>query len=180
MSSRFGNATTAGEVISAVRDSVDAENKVLSHQISIGAIKYAFLKNSVGKDLAFDIEQSVSTEGNSGPYLQYALVRARSILGKITDKPDESTVENLETTERRLASHLGRYFDVIENCLHEKSLHELCDYLFGLAQVFNQFYEKSRVIDDPRAFIRLPLVKKYEEILADGLKCLGIPAPEKM
>lgn len=180
MSSRLGNVTRAVDVLPAAMQAVQAKSSELQEQIALGAVKYTFLKSSIGGDIAFDLEQSVSTEGNSGPYLQYALVRARSILAKTTDVEAQSTPESLDQYERRLASWLSRYSEILYSCQSSSSLHELCQYLYELSQVFNQFYENSRVIDDPRSAIRLPLVRTYEQTLADGLKTLGIPSPQEM
>lgn len=180
MSSRLGNVTRAVDVVKTVQASIEADNNELAHQIALGAVKYTFLKNSIGGDIAFDLEQSVSTEGNSGPYLQYALVRARSILKNIEDTSHEIEVKDLDIHERRLSSWLSRYSEVLESTVAISSLHELCAYLYELAQVFNRFYENCRVIDDPRSNIRVPLVKSYESVLSDGLEVLGIPKPEKM
>lgn len=180
MSSRLGNVSRATDVIATVQSQVEATDTNLKKQIALGAVKYSMLKNRVGGDIAFDIDQSISTEGNSGPYLQYALVRARSILakaGQITDLDDPG---KLDTYERRLAFKLSELPEVIDLAIQDFSPHHICTYLYELATIFNQFYENSLVIDDPRSGVRLNLVRHYQQTLVTGLELLGIPTPEKI
>ena len=179
MSSRLGNVTRAIDVVEVVGEAVEAEDATLRRQISLGALKYSMLKNRIGGDIAFDLEQSVSLEGNSGPYLQYAAVRAASILAKSTaDDPGEVTV--LDTYERALAWQLAQYGEVLLQALADSSPHHVCSYLYGLAGSFNRFYENSRVIGDEREAVRVALVRRYHEVLREGLELLGIEVPERM
>lgn len=180
MSSRLGNVTRASDVVDVATSAVDADSPELKKDIALGAIKYTFLKNSIGADIAFDLEKSVSLEGNSGPYLQYALVRARAILRASGDVSSTEAPITLDEHERNLASWLSRYPEALEACVTNNSLHDLCSYLYESSQVFNRFYENCRVVDDPRSNIRLPIVRAYEKVLADGLTTLGIPTPEQM
>lgn len=176
MSSRSGNVVMASDVLDATYEVAEKKND----QIVLGAIRYSFLKNRIGGNIAYDPEESVAQEGNSGPYLQYALVRARSILRKIENTEPAREVESLDPAERSLARKLSMYPEAFDSALKEYSPHHLCNYLYELAVVFNRFYEQSRVIDDPRASIRVALVAAYEKVLADGLRILGMPQPEEM
>ncbi len=72
------------------------------------------------------------------------------------------------------------YPEVFEIALSDYSPHHIAGYLYELAQVFNRFYENSRVDGDPREALRLELVRAYEKVLAQGLGLLGMPTPEKM
>lgn len=180
MSSRLGNVTRATDVISAVDEAARAENPKQHREVGLGAVKYSLLKNRVGGDIAFDLEQSVSMEGNSGPYLQYALVRARAILDKVKEKTGETSIDRLEVAERSLARKLTEFDEAVLLSIADLSPHHLCGYLYELAQVFNRFYESSRVIDDPRTNVRALLVKKYEKTLANGLELIGVPVLESM
>lgn len=178
MSSRKGNFLTADDIL----ESADRANKELNEkpdfQITLAAVKFALLKNAVGGDIIYDPKESVSLEGKSGPYLQYALVRARSILSK--SQPTATSTNNLEADERKLARKLSEYPEIFAISRQELSPHHLCNYLYELAQVFNRFYEKNRVLDDARTDIRLFLVEKYKDVLEEGLGLLGISAPKKM
>jgi len=181
MSSRLGNVSRAVDVVGAVEKAVEASSETLRRDITLGAIKYSFLKNHVGSDIAFDLEQSISTEGNSGPYLQYALVRAKSILAKNQKPKTKNQIpESLDSFERTLARQLSIYPEAFEAALNDYSPHHICTYLYELAQIFNRFYENSRVAGDPREVLRTQLVQSYEKVLSHGLKLLGMPTPEKM
>lgn len=180
MSSRLGNVTRAVEVINTVVETVQQENPDSTdpYSTALAAIKYSFLRHRLGGDIAFDIHESVSLEGNSGPYLQYAHARARSILAK-TGVPAED-VTDLTTDERTLVRKLTEYTDVVAKTANGAAPHLLCTYLYELAQTFNRFYEKNRVLGDPREQQRLVLIQRYADILKAGLGLLGIQAPDTM
>lgn len=178
MSSRKGNFLRAVDVLDAAHEANKQANDRDDEQAVLGAIKYAFLKQRIGADIIYVPEESVSLEGNSGPYLQYAHARARSILAKADHTP--AAITSLEPGERSLARKIGEYSDVVQRAADDLMPHHICTYLYELAQTFNRFYEHNRVIDDPRQAIRLQLVQLYADVLKDGLGLLGIEAPEHM
>lgn len=184
MSSRLGNVSRAIDVLEIVREKVRAltTEGVDVDTVALGAIKYEFLKYRVGGDIAFDIEESVSIQGNSGPYLQYAHARACSILSKSESASAEALHADLsfDADERQLVSKLGEYAEVVEKATKELMPHLICTYLYELAQEFNRFYEKCRIIGDERETVRLSLIVHYRDTLARGLGLLDIIAPEKM
>lgn len=180
MSSRLGNVTRAIDVLNTVSETVQAQNPAGDYrQTALAAIKYSFLKHRLGGDIAFDITESVSLEGNSGPYLQYAHARARSILAKAEGK-SISTPTDLQADERTLLRKLTEYHEVVTRSATEFMPHYICTYLYELCQEFNRFYEKNRVIGDPREAERLQLVTRYADTLKHGLELLGIHAPDRM
>lgn len=178
MSSRRGNILTADDVLDAAFAASQKQGNQ-DEDVVLGAVRYSFLKTRLGGDIIYNPQESVGLEGNSGPYIQYALVRARSIIKK-ADKTEAKDADNLEPAERSLARNIGLYPEVFETALSSYSPHYICNYLYELAQSFNRFYETNRVIDDPRAGERLALVKAYEQVLSNGLDVLGMPKPEKM
>lgn len=178
MSSRKGNFLRAVDVLQAAHEANMAATGRDDEGAVLAAIKYAFLKQRMGPDLIFDPEESVSLEGNSGPYLQYAHARARSILAKADHAP--AAITSLEPGERSLARKIGEYSEVVQRAVDDLMPHHICTYLYELAQVFNRFYEHNRVIGDDRQAIRLQLVQLYADVLKDGLGLLGIEAPERM
>jgi arginyl-tRNA synthetase len=178
MSSRTGKVLRALEVLDAVERATAEVSQDNVHAAALAALKYAFLKNRIGSDIAFDINESVSLEGNSGPYLQYAHARARSILAKAS--ATEQDMADLEADERSLVRKLGEWAETVDKAASELMPHYICTYLYELAQTFNRFYEKNRVIDDPRQNLRLQLVARYTDTLKTGLELLGITAPERM
>lgn len=180
MSSRKGNGIAATEVLDETGEAIENSGRPATNETILGAIKYSFLKNRIGGNLIYDPAESVSLEGNSGPYLQYAHARARSILAKADAKNLASQSLPLEPDERSLAKKVGEYSEVVELATDELMPHHICTYLYELAQEFNRFYERNRVIGDPRESVRLALVNSYADKLESGLALLGINAPEKM
>ncbi len=180
MSSRLGNFLRATDVLDSARQAnLEATGKD-DEPTSLGAIKYSFLKNRMGGDIIYDPLESVSIHGNSGPYLQYAHARAKSILAKGEGRREKREVDALEAGERTLVRKLGEYTDVVNKAVEELAPHVVCTYLYELAQEFNRFYEQNRVVGDAREQIRLNLVSAYADTLKKGLKLLEIHAPEKM
>lgn len=177
MSSRLGNVRRAIDVIDGADQLVEADTDDLKKVLSLGAVKYSFLKQRFGADIAYDVEESVSLHGNSGPYLQYAYVRAHSILQKaeVIDVAPEFT-----DSERLFAQKISQFEGVMVEAARELAQQIICTYLYELAQGFNRFYEDNRVIDDERQAIRLMLVNRYAQVLQEGLATLGIRVPEKM
>ncbi len=183
MSSRKGNILRAVDVLEAAA----AANKAIANnedeRVTLGAVKYAFLKQRTGGDIIYSPTESVSLEGNSGPYLQYAHARARSIVrkaGATVVGSDDLLGAELEPAERSFARKIGEYNEVVDKAVDELMPHLVCAYLYELAQTFNRFYEHNRVLDDPRQGVRLSLVQAYTARLHEGLGLLGIYAPEKM
>lgn len=174
MSSRKGNILRAVDVL----DAAQAANTKADATVTLGAVKYAFLKVRTGGDIIYDPEESVSTEGNSGPYLQYAHARASSILRKTEHKIDAPN--QLDAAERVLAVKITEFSEVTSKAVIELAPHLVCTYLYELAQVFNRFYEHNRVIGDERESARLYLISQYVAVLKKGLNILGVHAPATM
>jgi arginyl-tRNA synthetase len=181
MSSRKGNILRASDLIELAEKANKEQNDSEDPAISLSAIKYAFLKNRIGGDTVYNPDKAVSLEGNSGPYVQYALVRGRSILSKAPDDFEPNIkITNLEPEERKLVRKLSEFSDIYSLALTEFAPHHICNYLFDLCQEFNRFYESNRVLDNPRTKERLKLVYVYCQILQNGLDILGIEIPKSM
>ena len=220
ISSRKGNGPSALDILQAARDAANASQVNSTEENVLSAVKYAFVKARVGSDIVYDPAESIALEGNSGPYLQYAHARARSILSKAENATtvrsagdqgsgvrysceggnpagvsagEASTPTNgipgqarndegvsLEPDERLLVRKLSEYAEVVERATTELMPHHICTYLYELAQGFNRFYEKNRVIGDERQDVRLALIQAYASTLKKGLELLGIHAPDRM
>ncbi|MCA9329620.1 arginine--tRNA ligase [Candidatus Saccharibacteria bacterium] len=178
MSSRTGDVVEISWLFDQIAAAIVDRGGTPNDLFIAGVLRYQFLKVRVGGDVIFDINEAVSIEGNSGPYLQYAHARASSILSKANNIP--SSISNIETSERMLVVKLTEYQDVILRSTNELLPHLICTYLYELSQEFNRFYEKNRVIGDSRQNQRLFLVRKYANTLKNGLHLLGIFAPDKM
>ncbi|HSX33009.1 MAG TPA: arginine--tRNA ligase [Candidatus Saccharimonadales bacterium] len=178
MSSRKGNIVRASEVLAMTKQELVRAGRQADDTVMLGAVKYAFLKTRIGGDIIYDPKESIALEGNSGPYLQYAHARARNILKKAGH--DGGELHDLDSNERSLARKIGEYTEVVDKAARELMPHHVCTYLYELAQTFNRFYEHAKVVGDPREATRLRLVELYANVLQDGLKLLGIAAPDKM
>src|SRR5690606_1996558 len=144
MSSRKGNVVTALEILEAAREAGRASGTDPSEDTILAAVKYAFAKNRIGGDIIYDPTESIALEGNSGPYLQYAHARARSILKKA--ETAGSLAGELQPDERSLLRKIGEYAETVELATDALMPHHICTYLYELAQKFNSFYEHNRVI----------------------------------
>jgi arginyl-tRNA synthetase len=183
MSSRKGNVVTALEILEAARQAGAETGTNPSEDTILAAVKYAFAKNRIGSDIAYDPLESIALEGNSGPYLQYAHARARSILAKAEGVAKPATAETdaqFESDERSLLRKIGEYSEAADKAVADLMPHHICTYLYELAQTFNRFYENNFVVGDPRQNVRLQLVEQYADTLKAGLNLLGIVAPDRM
>jgi len=159
-----------------------AELETVAEQAALGAIKYSNLKTNPKSNVAFDLEQSVNLQGDSGPYIQYAHARCQSILGK--QSADVSMTSTLShPQELQLARLLPQYTEIVQQAAQELSPNYICTYLHQLAAQFNTFYAQCPVLNnqDPQVTnARLNLTQATATILAHGLNLLGISAPNKM
>jgi arginyl-tRNA synthetase len=180
-SSRLGNAVKAVDILEMTAAAQEKQHGNHDQRLILGAIKYAFLKNRLGPDVVFDPETSVSLQGNSGPYLQYAGARAKSILRKASAPLKTDLADwQFDQFERTLALKLFQFPAAAHQAAAELAPHQICNYLYELAGVFNRFYENSPVINHPRQALRLKLIQVYTQILDQGLGILGIEKVEKV
>ena len=157
----------------------------LSERIAIGAIKYAFLKVSIGNDIVFDFDRSITFDGNTGPYLMYVYSRCNSLL-KNSELVNTNEVYSERIFENPFAEELGRYLSMYNSVLLSSARRwdpsELCNYLFNLGQKFNSLYQNVRILDsdsDDRAILLLE-VKAVMTVMKDGLDHLGIECVDVM
>ena len=185
MSSRLGNVIT-GE--SLIRDLTEEARG--REDVAVGAIKFMVLRQNTGKDIIFDPEKSLSLEGDSGPYVQYALVRTRSLLREakkavIADRVNSEAVRQpggaSELTRSALTRLLVHFPDVVARASMELEPHHVATYLTELASSFNSWYASERlIVDGEVSSDALALVRAVEHTLDRGLNILGIPAPQEM
>jgi len=194
LSSRKGTIVSIDELLEKTEESLInlmKQKKYSQKQIEkiidalcIGASKYSILKNTPIKNIIFDIKKSISLQGNSGPYLQYTYARACSILRKSKSgfKDFDQNVLK-ENKEINLVKLLYNFPEIVEKSAQKYSPNLICNYLFELAQVFNNFYETVPVLKAKNQKLkkaRLALVQASAQTLKNGLNLLGIQSPEKM
>ncbi len=176
---------TARAVVDEARPDLDeAVRAAIAPQVGIGAIKYADLAVAHDSDYVFDLDRMVSLTGNTGPYLQYAAARIRSIFRSAGLDPEQADAPLVitEPAERALALALLDFGDVVVHVGDQLEPHRLCGYLFDVAQHFSAFYEQCPVLkaDTEARASRLALCKATLAVLDQGLDLLGIARPAQM
>ncbi len=174
------------------RDIDDDEAKAISKIVSLAAIKYGDLSNQASKDYIFDVDKFTSSEGNTGPYILYTIVRIKSILerfvsegGKLPDiegKACEFAVPD-SAVMKSLMMELTGFAQTVTGAYTEAAPHRICAYIYGLANAFNSFYHEVRILSEEdeqkkQGYIAL-LVLTLKE-LNTCIDMLGFGAPEKM
>ncbi len=149
-----------------------------------GAIKFELLKYNTYQDIVFDLDAALDIHGMSGPYIQYAATRAKSVLKKAAEgsksaAPSKATSAPPES-ERSVLRKLYQFPEIVSVALRDFAPHCLCLYLFELSQLWNAFYNENRIIGSERFAERLLLTKAVAQVLENGLGLLGIESPEKM
>ena len=194
MSSRKGNIVAGDELIENIKDKLsekfiesrveDIENKKdLIEKVAIASIKYAVLRQAIGRDVIFDMDKVINVEGDSGPYLQYtharfcAVAKDKNEIKNENEEAENNFKININVENKNLILTIEKYEDVLVEVISEMSPHRLVTYLTELARNANAWYAHNRVAGNAEnEFIAF----RAKEILAHGLKVLAMHAPERM
>jgi len=184
MSSRTGNIIEATWLIDEIKYKLQEKfksNPETAEVLAIASVKYSFLKNTTSSVIAFDIDDSISLEGNSAPYLIYTYVRTQSILEKEDVKQMMST-NHLEEGEREMMRMLHQYPVHVHKAARNLSPHIITGYLFDLARAYSAFYQKNPILKaaEEQKITRLVITKAVGRIIQHGLHLLGIKTVHKM
>jgi len=189
----------AGEVARRNPELAAVDARRTAEQIGVAAVRYFMVKYSRTKVIAFDIDEALSFEGESGPYLQYAVVRARNILHKLRDRdgldddaivaavaaePPHALIDD-EHADRlwSLVLEAARLDDVTETAIRTLELGVLAKFAFGLAQAFNALYHAAPILAEERRDVRLwraAAIVYVRRQLTAALAVMGIDAPARM
>ncbi len=169
-------------------DFSDQQLTKIADEISISAIRYNMIKQDLDKIITFDIKESLSLEGDTGPYLQYAYARSQRILEKsgqsiIAGRTDFAFDRLTNESEIALIKEIAKLDLVVENAAKSLCPKSLAHYAYNLAMTFNLFYEKVPVLreqDYEVRMARLGLVKAFGIALKNTLEVLGITALDRM
>ena len=175
----------ARAVIDKARPDLDIKTRAaIAPQVGVGAVKYADLSVAHDSDYVFDLERMVALTGNTGPYLQYAAARIRSIFRTANLQVEQANnpIQAADPAERELGLVLLEFGTVVAQVGDDLEPHRLCGHLFQLAQVFSNFYEKCPVLkaDPATRTSRLALCALTLRVLVQELELLGIEAPDRM
>jgi arginyl-tRNA synthetase len=192
MSSRTGKIITGESLIEKVQELVkekikgrnlsEKEISEIAEVVSIGAIKYSILKQSIGSDIIYDFDKSISFDGDSGPYLQYAYTRAMSVLKKAKAEKIKPSFKNIPGEITELEKVIYNFHDVVLKAGKEYEPHFIVLYLTELAGEFNSYYAKNKIVDKMDKFspYKIALTKAFMTVMENGLNLLGIKTLEKM
>ncbi len=160
-----------------------ANKELIARQVGIGAINYTFLKNSRERDVVFSWEESLSFEGESGPYVQYSYVRGSSILNKAGSCNKDADLSVLTTEDEfNLVKLLGSFNDALKEAAERYEPFVVTRYVTDLAKAYNKFYNSHHILNAEEKVkdARLVLTKAVCTVLKVSLGILGIETPESM
>jgi arginyl-tRNA synthetase len=164
----------------------EATREEIAHAVGMGAVKYADLSVSHDTEYVFDFDRMLEFHGNTGPYMQYATARIRSIFRKAGMEPAQATASIVpaEPAERALALHLLGFGEIVGQVAAHSEPHRLSAFLFETASLFSTFYEQCPVVkegvDAETSAHRLALCALTLRVLESGLDLLGVPVPARM
>ena len=190
----------ASEVVKRNPDLGEGESQQIAVAIAIAALRYFMVKFSRGKVIVFDIDEALSFEGESGPYLQYAVVRANNIFHKLKERqaidtaavvaalastPATSLIAGDEEADDLwgLVLEAARLDEVVDQAVRTLELSVLAKYAFGLAQAFNGFYHRYPILNEERSDVRTwraAAVAFYRAQLTRALDLMGCTVPARM
>jgi arginyl-tRNA synthetase len=162
----------------------DAQKSSVAHAVGLGALKYPMLARDNAKIVTFDWDSALDFNGQAAPYIQYAQVRANSILRRMEGPlPDPIALDyDLAPTEIELVDVISRFPDEVQRAADEFKTLQITNIAYNLARAFNEFYNQCPVLKaepETRAF-RLRLVAAAQQTIANSLELLGIIAPDVM
>jgi arginyl-tRNA synthetase len=180
-------------------DLPEAERRRTAELVGVAAVRYFMIKYSRTKVIAFDIDEALSFEGESGPYLQYAVVRANNIFQKLQDRDGLSEADVLAALTStppdallgsdgdhelwNLVLEASRLDDVVEQVVRSLEFAVLAKYGFGLAQMFNAFYHRASILNEERQDVRrwrAAAVAYFRQQLTRVLELMGVGVPQRM
>ncbi len=159
----------------------------IAKEIAISAIRYYFVKQDIGKMITFDINDSLSLEGDTGPYIQYSYARGKRIYNKIetiNDYLEDYTLTDfdLTSTEIELIKQVSKFSTTIKESVNNTDPKLVARYLFAVSALFNNFYEGSPILKETgnKKSIRIKLLYSTLSIMEHCMKIIGVTPLEKM
>ena len=165
---------------------IEEDEKVkISKIVGLAALKYADLSNQISKDYIFDTDKFTAFEGKTGPYILYTIVRIKSILNKFYEKntlKKNKILNPVEDIEKQILLKISKYNEVLEETYDENAPSKICTYLYELANIFNSYYQKVKILQEnsERLESNISLLYLLKRIFENGIELLGFEAPEKM
>ena len=165
----------------------EEEAKETARVVALSAVKYGDLSNQASKDYIFDIDRFTSSEGDTGPYILYTLVRIKSILSKYAEAGGAAEAPALRpaegSPEKSLMLELAGFLGMMENAYEETAPHKVCAYIYDIANAFNHFYHETKILAEEDAAKKegwIALLMLTKNVLETCIDLLGFSAPERM
>ena len=192
MSSRYGNVVTGESIIRDTveligekmkkRDWDESEKNKIAEVVGVAAIKYSILRSKAGSDIVYNMKESISVDGDSGPYLQYSYARANSVLEKAQREnilPDPHAFPSEIFEVEKL---LYKFPETVSRSASLYEPHYVANYLIEVARAFNSFYGNTVIVDkkDKTSAYKVALTYAFTFVMKKGLHLLGIQSPAKM
>ncbi len=199
MSSREGNVIEANWLIDEIKNKILKKFKCdeeIAETLAVASAKYSFLKNGTQTIIHFDIDESIAVDGNSAPYLIYTYVRCQSVLkknqklkvksqklkSKIKSEFNNEAMKQLNNDETNVLRLINQFPEIVQQSAIQLSPNLIANYLYELAQKYNYFYQKNKILDSQDLIkqFRLMLTQATGKVIKEGLYLLGIKTIEKM
>ena len=210
MSSREGNIIEANWLIDEVKKKIIEKSKCneeTAEVLAVASVKYSFLKNGTQTIIHFDIDESIAVDGNSAPYLIYTYVRCQSVIKKsdlchplekgpacrqagihvsldsrLRGNDNQTTMKQLNNDESNVLRLINQFPEIVQQAAIQLSPNLIANYLYNLAQNYNYFYQKNKILgsEEKTKELRLTLTQATGKVIKEGLNLLGIKTVEKM
>ena len=193
MKSREGTVVDADDLIADVKSMAEEEIRkrddslpqkeleTRAKDIAMAGLKFYLLKHDPSKDMTYDPKESISFDGETGPYVQYTAVRINSIMEKSeSGLKRDVDISRLEAPEHDLVSKLAQYQDVLDSATEKMRPNLIANYLIELSQEFNSYYHNTKIVGTGMERERIYLINAVRIVLESGMSLLGIVIPDKM
>jgi arginyl-tRNA synthetase len=199
MKSREGTVVDADELLSSVINEAKnltsdrgfleglSEDEIadICEKIGISGLKYFLLKVDPKKKMSFNPKETIDLSGHTGPFIQYAFVRIKSLLNKSENLNQEFDIDQLDINSKELdvLKQIAKFPEVLEQSATELSPYILANYLYSLVKSYNSFYQEYPIITEPEEnskIFRIQLSNITSNLIEKGMKILGIEMPLRM
>lgn len=185
MSSRMGNVVEGAWILDETKKKIlekfkDSES--IAETLAVASVKYSFLKNSTSSVIAFDLDESISLEGNSAPYIMYTFARTQSILKKDTTAPQLTSDSVLGESEHAIIRLLYQYREKVRKAAETFSPNLIAGYLYDLTREYNLFYQKNPILkaEENQKAVRIAITHAVGSTIKHGFMLLGIETVDHM
>lgn len=182
------------EMLRKTKESAEKEGREMTEDeilhiadiLALSALKYGDLSNQASKDYIFDIDRFTSSEGDTGPYILYTIVRIKSIISKYKEIGGNLEAEiktPVNDSEKQLMMALAKFNESIEAAYEDTAPYKICAYIYDLANAFNHFYHDTKILteqDEVKKSGWIALLVLIRDVFEDSINLLGFSAPEKM